>query len=79
MVSSKQIQNSTLQPYLRKTPRGGKRMAKRISMQVAVPSAIFLFSSLLFLKISSPKVLKILRNGEQTEKGVWNGNSQKKN
>uniref|UniRef100_A0A2P2K9H2 Cold induced plasma membrane protein n=1 Tax=Rhizophora mucronata TaxID=61149 RepID=A0A2P2K9H2_RHIMU len=56
MVSSKQIQNSTLQPYLRKTPRGGKRMAKRISMQVAVPSAIFLFSSLLFLKISSPKV-----------------------
>ena len=27
----------TPQPYLRKTPRGGKRIARRISMKVAVP------------------------------------------
>lgn len=31
----------TWQPNLRKTPRGGRMMAKRMSMQVAVPSAMF--------------------------------------
>jgi hypothetical protein len=36
----------TLQPNLRKTPRGGRMMARRMSMQLAVPSsAIFLFLS----------------------------------
>ena len=33
----------TSQPNLRKTPRGGKRMAKRISMKVAVVIFLFLF------------------------------------
>jgi hypothetical protein len=34
----------TLQPNLRKTPRGGRMMARRMSMQFAVPSsAIFFF------------------------------------
>ena len=42
MVSNKQIQNSAWQPNLRKTPRGGKRMAMRMSTQFNVPSlAIF--------------------------------------
>ena len=39
MVSKRQIQNSALQPNLRKTPRGGKIMAKMISTTVA--AAIF--------------------------------------
>lgn len=38
MVSNKQIQNSAWQPNLRKTPRGGKRMAMRMSTKFRVPS-----------------------------------------
>ena len=42
MKRNKENELGTWQPNLRKTPRGGKIMAKRISMQVAVPSsAIF--------------------------------------
>ena len=44
----------TLQPCLRKTPRGGRMMARRISMQVAVlPSAIFSYPFELFLSKES--------------------------
>uniref|UniRef100_A0A0V0GUV4 Putative ovule protein n=1 Tax=Solanum chacoense TaxID=4108 RepID=A0A0V0GUV4_SOLCH len=40
-VSKTQIQNSTWQLNLRKTPRGGKMMARRMSMHVIVLSPIF--------------------------------------
>ncbi|CAN1793822.1 hypothetical protein LINPERHAP1_LOCUS20125 [Linum perenne] len=37
IVSSKQIQNSTPHPNLRNTPRGGSRIARIMSTQVAAP------------------------------------------
>ncbi|KAG6545349.1 hypothetical protein Mapa_013198 [Marchantia paleacea] len=37
MVSNRQIQNSSLQPYLRKTPRGGRMMARMMSTNVMAP------------------------------------------
>ncbi|KAL2643986.1 hypothetical protein R1flu_011573 [Riccia fluitans] len=37
MVSSRQIQNSRPHPYLKKTPSGGRRIAKIISQNVADP------------------------------------------
>ena len=49
MKRNKENELGTWQPNLRKTPRGGKIMAKRISMQVAVPSsAIFYVCSFFF-------------------------------
>ena len=46
----------TWQPYLRKTPRGGKMMAKRISMQVTVlSSAIFLLLVLVVVRSQKDK------------------------
>jgi hypothetical protein len=35
IVRRRHIQNSIMQPYFRNTPRGGKRMAIRMSQQVA--------------------------------------------
>lgn len=54
---------TTLQPYLRKTPRGGKRIAKRISMQVAVPSsAMFTCFSLEFKRFQLSNYHKHFKN-----------------
>jgi hypothetical protein len=37
IVRRRHIQNSALQPYLKNTPRGGKRMAIRMSQHVPKP------------------------------------------
>eukprot|EP00249_Psilotum_nudum_P027078 c34366_g1_i1 orf=142-393(-) len=46
-VSRRQIQNSNLHPYLKKTPRGGRKIARKISAQVA---AVILFVSISIAK-----------------------------
>ena len=61
MKRNKENELGTWQPNLRKTPRGGKIMAKRISMQVAVPSSaifyvcMYVAFSFLVLKIEEAK------------------------
>jgi hypothetical protein len=37
IVRRRHIQNSIMQPYLKNTPRGGKKMAIRMSQHVAKP------------------------------------------
>ncbi|KAG6553524.1 hypothetical protein Mapa_004436 [Marchantia paleacea] len=50
MVSRRQIQNSILQPNLRKTPRGGRMMAKMMSTNVMAP----IFSLPVSMKNAAP-------------------------